>query len=259
MKRIRILLIDNHELVRRGVRSMLEQEKDMEIVGECFSAEEAIFQMIRLHPDIALMDIQLPGMNWIEAISSLKKSRPGSSLDVIILAESPDYRAEALDAGAASYLLRDITREEFTQAIRQVYLNSHPEKERDSLVEEVIELVVPPPANAAQLLRFMCRLTELLHDGFASIICTVGSWDRGTTITIRSQPTMPSNLVIELANMSEVEKVEEEPMTKGILPGFTKKFERLLSLGINPSKRLHITLKETDTDNQWELARHSLE
>ncbi len=76
MKGVRILLIDNHELVRRGVRSMLEQEKDMEIVGECPSAEEAIFQMVRIHPDIALMDTQLPGMNWIEAISNLKKSRP---------------------------------------------------------------------------------------------------------------------------------------------------------------------------------------
>ncbi len=163
-----------------------------------------------------------------------------------------------MEAGAASYLLKNITREEFTQAIRQVYRNSHPEKERDSPGEEVIELVVPPPANAAQLLRFMCQLTELLHDGFASIICTVGSWDRGTTITIRSSSTTHSRFVIELANMAEVEKVEEAPMTKGVLPGFTKQLERLPRLGVNPCKRLHITLKETGTGNQQELARHSV-
>lgn len=257
MKNIRILLIDNCELIRHGVRGMLEQEKDMEIIGECSAAEEAPFQILRLRPDIVLMDIQSAGMNWIEATSNLKRSRPGSSVDIIILAESPDYRAKALETGAADYLLKDITRVEFIQAIRQVYRNSHPLKESDSLVEEVIELVVPPPVNAASLLGFMCQLGDILHDDFASIICTVGSWDRGTVVVIRSQPNMLSNLVIELANIPEVEKVEEEPPVKGVLSKLANKFEYFPKSGANPSRRLHITLKETMTDKQRELARHS--
>ncbi len=242
MKDIRILLIDNCELVRLGVRSMLEQEKDMEIVGECSSAEEAPFQIVRLRPDILLLDAQLPGMNWIEATTSLKRSRPEPGLDVIVLADSLDYRAKALEAGAASCLLKDIKHTEFAQTIRQVYQNSHPLKERDSLVEEVVELVIPPPANAALLLRFMCQLGDILNGDFASIICTVGSWDRGTVITIRSRPNMLPNLAVELANMPEVEKVEEEPLVKGALSNFTNKFEFPIRLETNPGRRLYVTL-----------------
>ncbi|MFC1916966.1 response regulator transcription factor, partial [Chloroflexota bacterium] len=198
-KAIRILLVDGHELVRRGLQHMLELEEDIEVVGDYASAEEAISQIARLHYDIVLMGTnRQQRMNWIEATRSLKRNESNHSIDVIILADSQDYRDEATEIGAASYLLKDITHVELAQTIRQVYRNRHSSKECYGLVDEAVELVIPPSVNAARLLRLMCRLGEILHDDFASIICIVSSWDRGTVITIRLQPTMFSNLLIKL-------------------------------------------------------------
>jgi DNA-binding NarL/FixJ family response regulator len=249
-KVIRIVLVDGRELVRYGLRHMLESEEDMKVVGDYASAEEALFEMIRLHGEIIIMGMWMPGMSWLEATRSLNRNSLYSGVDVIILAESEHYRAEAMEAGAASYLLKDTTHTELAQAIRQVYRDRHSSKECDGLVEDAVELVIPPSANAAYLLSFMYQLAEILHDGFASIICTVGSWNRGTVITIRPSSTTHSSLVIALANMAEVEKVEEEPLTRGAFPSFTKKFGLLPKLGINPDQRLRITLKEADTARQ---------
>lgn len=249
-KAIKVVLVDGRELVRQGLRHMLEPEGDMTVVGDYASAEEALVQMARLRSDIVLMGNQMPGMSWIEATRSLKRSGPSSGAEVIILAESVDYRVEALEGGAASYLLKDITRTELVQAIRQVYRDRCSLKECDDLVEGAIELVVPPPADAAGLLRFMCQLAEILHEDFASIICTVGSWDRGTVVTIRPQPTTVVSLPIRLANLPEVEKVEEESLAGGIFPSFPKKLWFLPKLGISPGKRIRVTLKETSTTRE---------
>jgi len=233
---------------------MLEAEEDMKVVGDYASAEEALFEMIRLRCDIVIMGAWMPGINWLEATRSLKGNKIYFDVDVIILAESELYRAEAMEAGVAGYFLKDITCTELAQAIRQVYRNSHSLKESDDLIEEAVELVIPPPANAACLLRFMHQLAEILHDGFASIICTVGSWDRGTVITIQPYGTTHSSLIVALANIAEVEKVEEEPLAKGAFPHFAKKFSLLPSLGINPSTRIRVTLKESVTAKQFKLA-----
>jgi len=227
---------------------MLEPEEDMEVVGDCANAEEAFSKMTRLYPDIVLMDAQMPGMNGIKATRSLKRDGLDYDSDVIILAESADYRAEALEAGAASYLIKDVTRAELTQAIREVYWSKQLPDDRKDLVEEAVELVVPPPANAAQLLRFMCQLEEKFHDNYdnyASIMRTVSSWNRGTVITILLEPNRLPNLLDKLGNMPEVEKVEEEPLARGASSSFPKKFGTLPWSSISPSKRIRVTLKET--------------
>ena len=168
---IRIVLIDRREFVRQGLRGMLESEADMRVAGDYASAEEALSEIQRLHQDITLMGTQMSGINMIEATRRLKRNNPNNSGDVIILADSMDHRDEALEAGAAIYLLSDIRRAELTQAIRQVYRNRHS-------LDETVELAIPPSVNTARLLRFMCQLEEMLRDdstSFASIINTVGS------------------------------------------------------------------------------------
>jgi len=245
-KPIRIVLVDSRALVRHGLRHMLESEADMEVVGDYASAEEILFEMVRLRCDIVIMGTQMSGINWLEATRSLKRSGLYSGVDVIILAESGHYQAEALEAGAASYLLKDVTSVELTQAIRQAYRDRHSSKECAGLVEEAIELVIPPPANAAQLLRFMSRLAETLQDDFASIVCTVGSWDRGTSITIRPHAATPSSLVVTLAQIAEVEKVEQAPTAGGVFTSFQQKFGFLPRSGISPGQRIRVILQETD-------------
>ena len=229
-KAITILLVADNEIVRHGLRQMLESVEDMEVVGDCASATEAIPKVAELHPNIVLLDTKMPGTNGIEAIRSLKRKELDYDSDIIILAESLDYRGEALKAGTASYLLKNITDEELTQAIRQVY------RDREE-AGDAVEVVISPPSNAAQLFRYMCQLEELLHDHPAIITSTIGSWDQGLVITVQLRLSTASSLLIKLASMPEVEKVEEQP-----LAGRT--FAGKLILRSCPSKRFSVTLKE---------------
>ncbi len=167
-----VLVIDDNEVVRNGLRHILETEEDMKVVGDFANAEEAFAQIEELCPDVVLMDIRIPGMDGIEATRHLKKNGVNCRADVIILAECVDYMVDALDAGAAGYLLKDAKRAELGEAIRQVYRNEHPTRERGGSVEQTVELVISPPADAAQTLRFIDQVEERLH---ASVIQTVGS------------------------------------------------------------------------------------
>jgi len=253
-KAIRVILVDGRELVRHGLRHILESEEGMKVVGDYASAEEALFEMARFPSNIVLMGTWLPGMNWLQATRSLKRNNLHSGVDVIILAESGHSRDEALEAGVAGYLLKDITGTGLVQNIRQVYRDKHSLDEYECVVEEPVELVVPPPINATQLLRFMNQLAEILHDGFASIICTVGSPDRGTAITIRSYGTTYPSFVLALAHLTEVDKVEEEPLTTSVFPNFRKKVRFLPRLGISPGKKLRVTLQDTGMASQKTVA-----
>jgi len=252
-KDIRILLVDDHEHVRHRLRRMLETEEDMEVVGDCANAEEAFSKMARLHPDIVLMGTRMPGINGVETTRHLERNGLDYDGDVIMLAESKDYQVEALEAGAASYLLKDITHAELTQAIREVYWSKQLPGYGEGLVEEAVELVVPPPAKAARLLRFMCQLEEGLHDrhdNYANIMHTVGSWDWGAVITILLKPTRVSSFLDKLGYMPDVEKVDEEPLAGGASSSLPKKTGVLPRPSISPSKRFRVTLKEAGKARQ---------
>lgn len=240
-KHIRILIIHDQEIARHGLQSMLELE-NMQAVGECDSAEEACDKVNMLHPDIVLIRAVMPGMNGIEATRSLKGTRIGYDGDVIMLAESVDYRAEALRTGAASCLLEDVTSAELADAIRQVFWSKHSPEE---FVEEAVELIVPPSANPAQILRFVCQIEKRIQNyGYADIMHTVGSWDHGTVITVLVQSGRLSSFLDELGNMPEVEKVEEQPARYNSV-SFLKKSRLLLRLGISPCKKVRVILQET--------------
>jgi len=243
VEEIKILLISDQELIRRGVRSLLEQEEDMEVISDYASVEEASFQIARLVPDIVILDNQLPGTGLAEAIKNIKRSRPGSNIDVIVLAESTQHSEAFFNAGADDFLLKNMTGTEFRKTIRQVYQNSYHLNHLDKGPEEIVELIIPPPVNAPALFRFISQLGQLLQGRFESILCTTGSWDKGTIIVIRANTRMPASLAIELANMAEVEKVEEAPALNSVASGSGDKFELLPRLGINPSRKLQLALK----------------
>lgn len=238
-KHITILLVDDHELIRHGLQYMLDLEDDMEVVGNCANAEEAFSQVTKLSPDIVLMDTHMPGMTGIEATRCLKRNGRYCNAYVIILAESTDYLVEALEAGAAGYLLKNITRGELTEGIRQVRQSELPLEKDDSSIEEAVELVIPPPADAIQTLQFINQVETRLH---ASILQTVGSWDCGTAITVLLKPDPSSNLLDKLVNMPNVEKVEEERLAETGSHGFLNRFRTILRLRTSPRKRISITL-----------------
>ncbi len=117
---IRILLVDDHALVREGTRRLIETESDVVVVAEASSGEEAIEIARKLLPDIAVMDIAMPGMGGIEATRALKKDCPETAVLVLSAYDDEPYLLALLDAGAAGFLLKNIHGEELIKAIRAV-------------------------------------------------------------------------------------------------------------------------------------------
>ncbi len=124
MDTIRILLVDDHQVVREGLRRMLELEADLEVVGEAGDAKEVLTQVELLSPEVILMDIKMPGMDGIELTRQLKERQPSCS--VIMLTLYDEYLTQAIEAGAVGYLLKDIKREELVRAIRAVHQGRSP-------------------------------------------------------------------------------------------------------------------------------------
>lgn len=116
---IRVLLVDDHRVIREGLQRMLEPDAEIKVVGGAESGEEALVQAQQLHPDIILMDIKMPGMGGIKAIGELNKKQPAVNIMVLTAYEDEHYLAEAIEAGAIGYLLKDVSQEELCQAIRQ--------------------------------------------------------------------------------------------------------------------------------------------
>ena len=239
MKEIKILLVDDCEIVRKGLRHMLQLEDDMDVVGDCATAEEAFSLVDTLSPAVILMDVGMPGTDGIEAIRRLKTNAFSCNAEVIMLAESMDHLVRAMEAGAVGYLLRDIKHQELAQAIRQVYGNEHLPRKHEELVEEV-ELLIPLPVDSAQLLRFAGRLEEALG---ATIMQTIGSWEWGAAITILVKRTPVQSILEGLRSMPDVEKVEDEALAKGTW-GFLRKFKALQRLRGQRSTSIMVTLKQ---------------
>ncbi|MDP9265250.1 MAG: response regulator transcription factor [Chloroflexota bacterium] len=117
---IRVLIVDDHELARRGIIAMISGAPGIEIVGEAGSGREATECARRLLPDVVLMDVRMPDMDGLEATRQIKSERPRTAVVILTVHDNADYRVEALKVGAAGYLLKDITRGQLIQAVRQV-------------------------------------------------------------------------------------------------------------------------------------------
>lgn len=120
-EKIRIILADDHVLVRNGIKSMLEKEEEIEVIGEADNGEQAIRQVNDLHPDIAILDIRMPGMSGLEAAARLKDENSTTRAVILSMHDSEDYVIQAVQSGAYGYLLKDIDKSEFIKAIKQVY------------------------------------------------------------------------------------------------------------------------------------------
>ena len=270
-KDIRILLVDDHQVVREGLQHMLKQEEDMEIVGQSADGFEALSQVEMLSPNIVLMDIKMPGVDGIELTRQLKEKQP--ACNVIMLTLYDEYLAEAMEAGAVGYLLKDAKRAELTQAIRQVHrgevvisesITAQPRieyeerfgkkakgsclQEHSSPMPEEIQMVIPPPVDANQLIRFVSRVEETLQ---SRMLQMVGSWKGDTAFTIAlPKPTPLANILNKLGKMPEVETIGEKPLTGKADSNLFKKVAAIPRLNTRIRKTIFITFKDGKTREQ---------
>ncbi len=117
---IRVLLVDDHALVRAGIRSLLSAMSDVQVVGEAASGEEALQMAEREHPDVVLMDIAMKGMTGLEAASRMRERHPTVRVVILSMHSGEEYVLQALRAGAAGYLLKDAATSELELALRSV-------------------------------------------------------------------------------------------------------------------------------------------
>jgi NarL family two-component system response regulator LiaR len=120
MEKIRVLLVDDHVILRQGTRQLLEHETDIDVVGEASNGFEAVDLTTKLKPDVVILDVAMPGMNGIEATKRIKQLLPGTIILALTGYDFDEYIFSLLEAGAAGYLLKDVSGDELIGAIHSV-------------------------------------------------------------------------------------------------------------------------------------------
>ena len=140
-RQIKILTVDDHPILREGIAAVIQGEKDMLIVGEASNGREAIEMFRSKRPDVALMDLQMPDMNGIDAIATIREEHPQARIIVLTTYEGDVLARRALKAGATGYILKDMIRTELLGAIRTVHLGKRyiPQKIAAELAEHYAE------------------------------------------------------------------------------------------------------------------------
>jgi two-component system response regulator NreC len=115
-----VVVVDDHAVVRSGLRLLLENQDDIEVVGEAGNAKDAIFRARALKPDVILLDVVMPGESGIEVLPQLKKESPETKVLVLSMQDDPSYVREAFAAGASGYVLKEAADEEVVAAVREV-------------------------------------------------------------------------------------------------------------------------------------------
>lgn len=140
LDKIRIVFAEDHVLVREGTRQLLDRHEDLEVIGEGADGIEAVELVRRLSPDVVLLDISMPRMNGIEATKRIKAIAPQTSILILTAYDDDQYVFALLEAGAAGYLLKDVSGDELVRAIRAVHAGEpvlHP-----AIARKVLDRVV---------------------------------------------------------------------------------------------------------------------
>jgi DNA-binding NarL/FixJ family response regulator len=150
----RVLVADDHEMVRDGFKRVLGYERDLAVVGEATNGREAVQLCKDLKPDLVLMDVRMPQMDGLEATRQIKVDHPQISVLVITTYENPDYLLEAIKAGAAGYVLKDAPNQQLLSSMRRALEGESPINQElaTQLIQRLADEASQPAAAASQAL-----------------------------------------------------------------------------------------------------------
>ena len=162
---IRVLIVDDHQVVREGLRRILELEEDIQIVGEAATGDEAITKTMALSPDVVTMDIKMPGIDGIIATHEIKQKAPNVNILMLTL-YAEDFIKEAISAGASGYLLKDSDCDQIVKAIRQVHNGLCPIA--PSLTKELVTDFTRLSEQSTILTERQCEVLRMVAEGMSS-------------------------------------------------------------------------------------------
>jgi len=206
MDKIRILLADDHALVREGTKELLQREEDLDVVGEAGDGKTAVQLATRWRPDVVIMDFAMPILNGIEATKQIKAIDPTIAVLVLTAYDNEQYIFAFLEAGAAGYLLKDLRSDELVKAIRAVHMGEsilHP-----AIARKVINRFsqrAAKPGNGATLDQLTKRELEVL--GLAARGMSNRQIALELSISVRTVQTHLSNIFGKMGVGSRIEAV----------------------------------------------------
>jgi NarL family two-component system response regulator LiaR len=150
-KPIRVLIVDDHAMVRKGLTSFLKNEPLLDVVGEARDGQEAILACTQFQPDVVLMDLVMPELGGVAATCTIHQRWPAVQVIALTSFQEKELVQDALQAGAISYLLKNVSGEELVEAIRQAYCG------RPTLSPEAVQALIQPPSEAQTLAADLTR------------------------------------------------------------------------------------------------------
>jgi two-component system, NarL family, response regulator NreC len=163
---INVVLVDDHPVVRSGLRLLLDGQNDMEVVGEAGNAKDAIFRVRALKPDVSLLDVVMPGESGIDVLPKLLKESPETKVLVLSMQDDPSYVREAFAAGASGYVLKEAADEEVVAAVREIAAGGnyvHPALGARMIAAEAQERAAAGADPLSEREREILRLLALGH------------------------------------------------------------------------------------------------
>ena len=160
-EKIRVMCVDDHAVVREGLGMIIDMQPDMAVVASAASGEEAVTLHAAVQPDVTIMDLELPGMDGIAAVAAIRRTTPDARLVVLTMHDDTHNICRALDAGAATYLLKDTMAKTLVSVIRQVYGGARP------LSDEIAQRVEAGRQEPG-LTRRETELLQLLTEGMSN-------------------------------------------------------------------------------------------